>query len=443
MAQVAEVRSSDLFREFLQNVEGGIAVILFWADWAPQCQQMSDVLVELAKDNQLKHIKFAKVEAEKVPEVSQKYEITAVPTCIIIKNKAVSDRINGANAPELTNKIKQHGQSENNMGGTAGKPDQAAPSPKEELNARLKKLTNAAPVMLFMKGNPQDAKCGFSKTCVQLLQDQKVTFSSFNILADPDIRQGLKEYSNWPTYPQLYVSGKLVGGLDIIKELIESGEFQKMLPKKQTLEEKLKELINSDKVMLFMKGHPDNVKCGFSRTMVGLLNDLGVKFGHFDILQDEEVRQGLKTFSNWPTFPQLYVNGQLVGGVDIVKELIESGEFQKMLPKPPTLEDRLKDLTTSDKVMLFMKGHPDNVKCGFSRTMVEILNETRIRDLIYPSVKYGHFDILQDEEVRQGLKTYSNWPTYPQLYVNGKFVGGVDIIKELKEAGELQSTLKG
>jgi len=89
------------------------------------------------------------------------------------------------------------------------------------------------------------------------------------------VLSGLKEYSNWPTYPQLYVSGKLVGGLDIIKELIESGEFQKMLPKKQTLEEKLKELINSDKVMLFMKGHPDNVKCGFSRTMVGLLNDLG------------------------------------------------------------------------------------------------------------------------------------------------------------------------
>ena len=85
----------------------------------------------------------------------------------------------------------------------------------------------------------------------------------------------MKEFSNWPTYPQLYIKGQLVGGVDIIKELIESGEFQKMLPKQLTLEERLKELINKDKVMLFMKGNPDNVKCGFSRTMVGLLNDLG------------------------------------------------------------------------------------------------------------------------------------------------------------------------
>ena len=100
-----------------------------------------------------------------------------------------------------------------------------------------------------------------------------------------------------------------------------------------------------------------------------------MKFGHFDILQDDEVRQGLKTFSNWPTYPQLYINGQLVGGVDIVKELIELGEFQKMLPKEPTLEDRLKELTNKDKVVLFMKGNPDNVKCKFSRSMVEILNE--------------------------------------------------------------------
>jgi len=90
---------------------------------------------------------------------------------------------------------------------------------------------------------------------------------------------GLKEYSNWPTYPQLYIRGELVGGLDIIKELVTSGEFQTMLPSAAdnqccvSLDDRLKQLITRDPVMLFMKGTPDTPRCGFSKTIVGLLND--------------------------------------------------------------------------------------------------------------------------------------------------------------------------
>jgi glutaredoxin-related protein len=89
---------------------------------------------------------------------------------------------------------------------------------------------------------------------------------------------GLKEYSNWPTYPQIYIKGELIGGLDILKELIANGEFQSMLPANETsqekasLEDRLKALINRQPVMLFMKGSPDAPKCGFSRTIVAILN---------------------------------------------------------------------------------------------------------------------------------------------------------------------------
>lgn len=84
---------------------------------------------------------------------------------------------------------------------------------------------------------------------------------------------------------------------------------------------------------------------------------------------------------------------------------------------------------------MFMKGDRATPRCGFSRQLVEILNAAG-----YP---YETFDILGDEEVRQGLKTFSNWPTYPQVYVKGQLVGGLDIIKELKENGELPATLQG
>lgn len=78
--------------------------------------------------------------------------------------------------------------------------------------------------------------------------------------------------------------------------------------------------------MLFMKGSPDTPKCGFSRSIVELLRKGGVAFSSFDILTDEEVRAGLKTFSDWPTYPQLYVKGTLVGGLDILREMANSEE---------------------------------------------------------------------------------------------------------------------
>ena len=84
-------------------------------------------------------------------------------------------------------------------------------------------------VMLYMKGTPQFPMCGFSGQAVQILQACGAKFGSFDVLSDPDIRQGIKEYSNWPTIPQLYIDGKFVGGSDIMTELYQNGELQKML----------------------------------------------------------------------------------------------------------------------------------------------------------------------------------------------------------------------
>merc|ERR1719384_2861013 len=206
-------------------------------------------------------------------------------------------------------------------------------------------------------------------------------------------------------------------------------------PPKEDLNTKLKRLINMRKCMLFMKGNPEEPKCGFSKQFIAIMKDLNADYGTFDILEDDEVRQGLKTYSNWPTYPQLYIDGELIGGLDIVKEMIESGELQAMLPTKVKLEDRLKAIINKAPVVIFMKGDPATPKCGFSRQLMEIMKET--------PVEFDTFDIFTDEEVRQGLKTYSNWPTYPQVYVKGELVGGLDIIKEIKEAGELVATLRG
>jgi monothiol glutaredoxin len=99
----------------------------------------------------------------------------------------------------------------------------------DELRKRISDTINKGRVMLFMKGNPSMPQCGFSAFVVGVLKETGVPFESHNILADPEMREGLKEYSSWPTYPQLYVDGKLIGGADIVRDLHTKGELKQIL----------------------------------------------------------------------------------------------------------------------------------------------------------------------------------------------------------------------
>jgi monothiol glutaredoxin len=94
---------------------------------------------------------------------------------------------------------------------------------------------------------------------------------------------------------------------------------------------RIKDMVESADVLLFMKGSPLFPQCGFSSTAVSILNHLNVEFGSVDVLQDQGVRQGIKAFSEWPTIPQLYVQGEFIGGSDIMMEMYESGELSQLL----------------------------------------------------------------------------------------------------------------
>jgi monothiol glutaredoxin len=99
----------------------------------------------------------------------------------------------------------------------------------------------------------------------------------------------------------------------------------------EELKTRISNTIGQQKIMLFMKGSPAMPQCGFSAAVVGVLKQIGVPFGSFNILADQELREGLKQFSNWPTYPQLYVDGKLVGGSDIVREMHARGELEPLL----------------------------------------------------------------------------------------------------------------
>jgi Grx4 family monothiol glutaredoxin len=211
---------------------------------------------------------FLSINAEELHEISESYGVTAVPFLVLLRGGKTLETVSGSDAAKVRDAVERHASSKGNAG-KAGIPPMLSATPrketngvtphtatnngqlpntavssgtkdlsgsaptsndpltgpamssgaasKEELHTRLTNLVKAAPVMLFMKGTPSAPQCGFSRQLVSILRENGVKYGFFNILADDEVRQGLKEFADWPTFPQLWMDGDLVGGLDIVR----------------------------------------------------------------------------------------------------------------------------------------------------------------------------------------------------------------------------------
>jgi Grx4 family monothiol glutaredoxin len=219
-----------------------------------QCKHMTKVLETLATSYPVTEplsTSWIVMDAETVIEVSDSFDVTAVPFLVLRRSDQVLETVSGSDATKVRAAIEKHakspetGASSNGAaittanGGVATKnlsnytpgPKDPITAPefssteikedKEALHKRLSSLVKAASVMLFMKGTPSTPQCGFSRQLVALLRENSVKYGFFNILADDEVRQGLKEFADWPTFPQLWVDGELVGGLDIVSSLLQ------------------------------------------------------------------------------------------------------------------------------------------------------------------------------------------------------------------------------
>ncbi|XXG98810.1 actin binding protein [Hypoxylon texense] len=234
-----------------------LLVIFFYAPWAAPCTQMGSVLNALAEEYAKEGspaTSWVSLNAEEIVDVSETYDVVAVPYVVLQRNDQVLETVSGSNPAVVRKAVEKHaprdgsaaaattatttnGNGQEHANGTAAVADEEKLTPEEELNKKLRGLVNAADVMLFMKGTPGEPQCGFSRQMVGILRERSVKYGFFNILADDDVRQGLKVFADWPTYPQLWVAGELVGGLDIVKEELENDPdfFKKYsVPKAQT-----------------------------------------------------------------------------------------------------------------------------------------------------------------------------------------------------------------
>jgi Grx4 family monothiol glutaredoxin len=259
MATVQDIPDESTFTSTISALPAStLAVIYFHAPWAAPCKQMSLVLSTLASTYPASApIKFFSLDAEELPEVSEEYDVTAVPYIVLQRDGNRLETVSGGDAAKVRAAVERHAnigtkaelppaqvvtpraQDDVTSTDAAQAPSTAAhdhnnhdhgnadPEPetsKEELFKRLGELVKAAPVMLFMKGTPSAPQCGFSRQTVALLRERGIRYGFFNILADDEVRTGLKEFADWPTFPQLWVGGELVGGLDIVREEFENDE---------------------------------------------------------------------------------------------------------------------------------------------------------------------------------------------------------------------------
>lgn len=226
MATIKEITTDAEWASHIAALSPSTTLIVsFYAPWAAPCAQMSTVLKTLAAEYPADNnsTSWVSLNAEELADISEKYDVTAVPFLVLIRNNTVLETVSGSSAVKVREAIEKHagkpGGSAATNGGAGAEVEEVEVDPakaKEELNKRLAELVKAAPVMLFMKGTPSAPQCGFSRQLVAILREHSVKYGFFNILADDEVRQGLKEFADWPTYPQLWMDGELVGGLDIV-----------------------------------------------------------------------------------------------------------------------------------------------------------------------------------------------------------------------------------
>lgn len=211
--------------QFLNDNKDLFIILGFDAEFTGQKDLVRSAFETLDRETDFKDkIALGLVDVEENNDFARELSIVSVPMIVTYARGKLLKRISMLKPDELVRIIKQDLQQYEFVpdgGESLGQAD--------KLKRYLKSLIERSPVMVFMKGSPAAPRCGFSRQLVELLGKYNVHYDTFDILEDDDVRQGLKEYSDWPTYPQIYVKGEFIGGLDILKQLDGSGELENSL----------------------------------------------------------------------------------------------------------------------------------------------------------------------------------------------------------------------
>jgi len=196
-----------------------LVLLYFYTEWAEPCKLMGDLVSAI--EQKFPEIQVRRINAENDGEENQlavQYQVQSVPTVVFTRYTKEVGRVDGLDVQLLTDTVLHLTETTDADNGR-----------EKNHQEYLRGLINKHTFMIFIKGSPQQPRCGFTAQLIRLLNEHKIDFDYFDILADERVRQDLKAYSNWPTYPQIYLRGELIGGLDIFQDIIQSGQLQSLM----------------------------------------------------------------------------------------------------------------------------------------------------------------------------------------------------------------------
>lgn len=218
----AIVLTPDNIDSVISSESDNLVAVIFDAEFTNQKTIVEAAVSHLEKEISDPEFVLATCDAEQHHEIATKFEIISLPSLALIKRGKPIKKSTDFEPSRLLSFLNQEMKSSTSS-------NQAKADTKDRLTLYIESLIKSANIMIFMKGKPTQPRCGFSKQLVELMARNNLSFESFDILENEEVRQGLKEYSNWPTYPQVYANGEFIGGLDILKQLDESGELVETL----------------------------------------------------------------------------------------------------------------------------------------------------------------------------------------------------------------------
>ncbi|KAJ5974984.1 thioredoxin [Penicillium waksmanii] len=228
MSKMIEIASQADFSLHLATLSPStLLIVYFYTPWAEYSTQMSTGMSTIASqcpDTVTQTTSFVRINAIKLVDIAKEYKFPVAPYVLCLRSDQVLESIRGSDSSKVRNAIGQDaGVDAIVVSALLADPAPTMEKSKEEkevLIARLTQMVKSAPIVLFMKGTPKSPLCRFSRRMVAILNEHYIQYDSFNILADEDVREGLKEFGDWPTFPQLWIDGQLVGGLEIVREEI-------------------------------------------------------------------------------------------------------------------------------------------------------------------------------------------------------------------------------
>eukprot|EP00919_Chromeraceae_sp_WS-2016_P059788 GHVR01142098.1.p1 GENE.GHVR01142098.1~~GHVR01142098.1.p1 ORF type:complete len:227 (+),score=58.79 GHVR01142098.1:21-701(+) len=208
-----------------------LTVVLFHTTWHPPAVHMVAVMKPMTED--FNNCNFYQIDGDKGSDLMKRLGVQSVPTVLLIKQGNEISRVEGHDPQRLVSLVRQHSISTNTNSNNKDVLNNVVPCTIDDVNKRIESIIKSHDNILFMKGSKSNPFCKFSRMMIELLSNQGVEYDTFDILTDEKVRQGLKEYSNWPTFPQLYVKGEFVGGVDVVRDMQTDGSFDQVFTAKQ------------------------------------------------------------------------------------------------------------------------------------------------------------------------------------------------------------------